>query len=91
MKKKVLFVINTLGLAGAETALLTLLSRFPKEAYRIDLFVLMAQGELRDRIPEGVRLLNPTFSTEMIHSAQGRRDMKKRILSSAARGVVSPL
>lgn len=86
MKKKVLFVINTLGLAGAETALLNLMSRFPKEGYRIDLFVLMAQGELKNRIPEHVNLLNPSFSTEMIHSKEGRRDMKARIVTSSLRG-----
>ncbi len=86
MKKKILFVINTLGLAGAETALLNLLSRFPKEGYRIDLFVLMAQGELKNRIPAHVHLLNPSFSTEMIHSKEGRRDMKTRIVMSSLRG-----
>ena len=31
--KKVLFVINTLGGAGAEKALVELLKRFPREEY----------------------------------------------------------
>lgn len=42
--KKVLFVINTLGGAGAEKALVELLKRFPREEYQIDLYVLLGQG-----------------------------------------------
>ena len=34
-KKKVLFVINTLGCAGAEKALLELLKEFSKEEYQV--------------------------------------------------------
>ena len=33
MKKKILFVINTLGRAGAETALITLLKKLPENEY----------------------------------------------------------
>ena len=39
--KKVLFVINTLGGAGAEKALLELLKRFSPEQYQTDLYVLL--------------------------------------------------
>ena len=53
MKKKILFVINTLGGAGAEMALLELLEKLEKEnektkdvQYEISLYVLMGQGEL---------------------------------------------
>lgn len=46
--KKVLFVINTLGGAGAEKALLELLKRFPENEYEVLLYVLLAQGELTD-------------------------------------------
>ena len=49
--KKVLFVINTLGGAGAEKALLELLKRFPKEQYEISLYVLLDQGELILQVP----------------------------------------
>lgn len=51
MKKKILFVINTLGGAGAEMALLELLEKLEKEnektkdvQYEISLYVLMGQG-----------------------------------------------
>ena len=44
--KKVLFVINTLGGAGAEKALLELLKKFTPDQYETSLYVLMDQGEL---------------------------------------------
>lgn len=44
-KKKVLFVINTLGRAGAEVALLSLFSALDPNKYDISLYVIMAQGE----------------------------------------------
>ena len=80
MKKRTLFVINTLSTAGAEVALLNLLKRFPKDRFSIDLFVLLAQGELVGRIPEGVRLINPTFEATSVLEEDGRRTMKKRAL-----------
>ena len=52
--KKVLFVINTLGGAGAEKALLELLKRFSPEQYQTDLYVLLEQGELISQVPEYV-------------------------------------
>ena len=44
--KKILFVINTLGRAGAETALLELLNHLDTEKYEISLYVLLGQGEM---------------------------------------------
>ena len=51
--KKVLFVINTLGGAGAEKALLELLKRFPENEYEVSLYVLLAQGELIHQVGTG--------------------------------------
>lgn len=42
-KQKILFVINTLGRAGAESALLSLLSVLDPSQYDISLYVIMAQ------------------------------------------------
>ena len=47
--KKILFVINTLGGAGAENALLTLINKIP-DNYEISLYVLTGQGELIHRV-----------------------------------------
>ncbi len=78
MNKRILFVMNTLGHAGAETALLELLGRL-KESYEIDLYVLMGQGELVAKLPPGVRLLNRSFSDCSVLSAKGRLRMAGRV------------
>ena len=89
MSKSILFVINTLSRAGAETALLELLNRFKGEEFQVDLFVLMGQGELADRIPGHVRLLNKELSVESVLSKKGRLVMAGTVLRSmAARGTV---
>lgn len=54
--KKVLFVINTLGGAGAEKALLELLKRFTPDRYEVDLYVLLEQGELVSQVPGYVNM-----------------------------------
>lgn len=74
MGKKVLFVINTMGMAGAEVALLELFDRLGQEC-EIDLYVLMGQGELVNRLPEKVHLLNRHFSAGSVLSARGRLRM----------------
>ena len=79
MKKKILFVINTLSRAGAETALLELLAQLAAERgedgqprYELSLFVLMNQGELVQQIPEGVRLVNPRYAPVSVLEPKGR-------------------
>ncbi len=82
MKKSVLFVINTLGRAGAETAMLELLRQFPKERYAVSLYVMLGQGELAAELPEHVRLLNQRFLQTSVLSAQGRRYMMRTVRKS---------
>ena len=77
--KKVLFVINTLGGAGAEKALVELLKRFPREEYQIDLYVLLGQGELISQVPEYVKILNKDYSAESVLSKEGKRQLNKRV------------
>ncbi len=79
--KKVLFVINTLGLAGAERALIALLETMPKEEYEISLYVLLNQGELRNEIPEHVKLMNGSLDETPIHSPEGLKKVKKTAVS----------
>lgn len=85
MSKRILFVINTLGMAGAEMALLELLDRFDSPEYRVDLYVLMGQGELASRLPGHVRLLNKRYSLESVLSARGRRVMVGRVFQAMLR------
>lgn len=85
MKKKILFVINTMGRAGAEVALLELLKAMDKEKYEISLFVLLGQGELIDRVPEGVRVLNENYQAVSVLSSEGKAGMIKTTLRSLFR------
>ena len=48
--KKILFVMNTMGRAGAERALIALLKTLPREEYDISLLVLLNRGEIFDEI-----------------------------------------
>ena len=80
--KKVLFVINTMGGAGAETALLELLHRLKQEEYELSLYVLTGQGELINRVPSHVRILNPHFTSSSVLSGEGRQALRKAVLSA---------
>ena len=48
-KKKILFVINTLGRAGAEVALLSLFSAIDPNQYELSLYVMMGVHGFFDR------------------------------------------
>lgn len=81
MSKRILFVMNTLGRAGAETALMELLGRL-ETSCEIDLYVLMGQGELVSKLPPGVRLLNKSFSDCSVFSAKGRLRMAGMVIKA---------
>ena len=68
MRKKILFVINTLGGAGAETAMMELLRSLPPQQYEVSLFVLMNQGEMVHQLPDHVTLLNKDFCDDSVLS-----------------------
>ena len=80
MRKKILFVINTLGRAGAETALITLLKKLPENEYDISLYVLCGQGELVRELPTYVHLLNRHFCGESVLSKKGKFLLFKTVL-----------
>lgn len=85
MKKKLLFVINTLSRAGAETALLGLLRRLDSHKYEVFLYVLTGQGEMIGELPDHVRLLNSTFSEQSVLTGRGRWVLMKTVLKSFVR------
>lgn len=78
--KKALFVINTLGHAGAETALLEVLRNMDPEEYEVDLYVLMNQGELVHELPQHVKLLNNKYNSCSVLSREGKRALRGRVL-----------
>lgn len=83
--KEILFVINTLGGAGAETALMELLRNIPPEEYHISLFVLMNQGEMVHQLPAHVELLNSDFSDASVLSREGKHILNRFILRTMFR------
>lgn len=85
MKKKLLFVINTLSQAGAENALLGFLRKLDSRENEVFLYVLTGQGEMVGRMPGHVRLLNPSFSEQSVLTAKGRRVLMKTVLRSFVR------
>lgn len=78
-RKSVLFVINTMGRAGAETALVELLRRIDKEKYDVSLYVLTGQGEMMDQIPDGVKLINRNIDTNSVHDSLGRKHLARKV------------
>lgn len=56
-KKRLLFIMESLGIGGAEKSLLTLLSVLDYEEYDVDLFLFRHNGELMTFLPENVHLL----------------------------------
>lgn len=77
--KKVLFVINTLGRAGAETALMELLRRMDPNEYEVSLYVLLGQGEMIDAVPKHVKILNSSYDPTPVLSKDGKRNLKRTV------------
>ncbi len=80
--KKILFVINTMGQAGAEIALLEFLKKIDESEYEIFLYVLMGQGEMSDKLPSYVRVLNPSLSNLSVLTGEGRKRMMYTVLQA---------
>lgn len=78
--KRMLVVINTLGRAGAETALIELLRNLNPAQYDISLYVLLNQGELVRELPPYVCLLNRNYSDISVLSRAGQRQLVKQVL-----------
>lgn len=85
MKKKILFVINTMGRAGAEKCLMSMLKYMDKERYDISLFSIINRGELFDSVPEGVRILNEDPCTESVLDKKAKRELGKIIFKEGFR------
>ncbi|MBP5529159.1 MAG: glycosyltransferase [Lachnospiraceae bacterium] len=77
--KKILFVINTLGRGGAENALIQLIKKIDKNEYDISLFVVLGQGELIEKIPSYVHILNEGYDSSSVLSKEGKKNLKKNI------------
>lgn len=65
MKKKVLFVMESLSIGGAEKSLITLLSNLDYSKYDIDLFLFYQKGEFLELLPKEVNLIEVPDTFEM--------------------------
>lgn len=80
--KNLLFVTNTLGVGGAERALLELLDALDGKEYAVDLYVLLGRGEFVRRVPKYVRLLNRKMNSGSVQDSAGRRRMSCSVIAS---------
>lgn len=83
--KNILFVINSMGRAGAEIAMLELLRRMDPAACRISLYVLINQGEMVNELPPYVRLLNENYCDSSVFTPAGRLLLVKHTLQKMFR------
>ena len=80
--KKILFVINTLGRAGAETALMELMRNIDKTKNELHLFVLLGQGEMIRHVPKDVKLLNEEYDACSVLSREGKKHLKRHVMKT---------
>lgn len=85
MKKKIIFVINTMGRAGAEKCLISMLKCMDKEKYDISLFSVINKGEMFDYVPEGIRILNNNPCCESVLDKKAKSELAKSILKNGFR------
>lgn len=78
--KKILFAINTLGVGGAEKALIALLNRLEKEDVEIDLVVILSQGNLVADIPGKVNIINKKIDSINISGKGAKLCLVKNVL-----------
>ena len=91
MKKKILFVIDSLHCAGAEKSLTTLLSLLDYSKYDVDLQLFGYGGALEELVPKEVNILKPMeyikFSSLSTKNAviKSLKNMNFKMLSSRLR------
>lgn len=79
--KKILFVINTLGQGGAENALIELMRSLESLIdCEMHLYVMLGQGELVDRLPKSVKLLNKKYDSRDVLSKKGKQALYRHTL-----------
>ncbi|AXI10773.1 glycosyl transferase [Oceanobacillus zhaokaii] len=80
MKKSILFVIDSLDIAGAEKSLVTLLSMLDYSRYSVDLQLFAYGHALEELVPEEVKILEP-----LKYTVFSKRDLKESIKHALAK------
>ena len=91
-KKKLLFIIISLHIGGAERSLLNLLTLLPPEKYDIDLLLFRREGDFLDQIPPHVRLLEPPEDVERLYGSvkKSGRYMPVKVWGTALGKLMEP-
>lgn len=82
-KKQILFVMNTLGRAGAERALVELMRILDPNCYEVFLYVLVPRGEMFSQVPAHVRILNKKTDDRSVLSVGGKLAVAGRLGKAA--------
>lgn len=83
MKKKVLFVINTMGRGGAERCLINLFHNLDPDEVDISLYSIIPYGELFDKVPDYVKILNKNYQVESVMTREARFHIFLEVLKAA--------
>ena len=89
-KKKVLFVIESLTLAGSEKSLIALLTNLDSNLYEIDLQLFRFGGELQKFIPSYINVL-PELSYITYSSKSWRFNIKEALLNRKFSSLISKM
>lgn len=60
MKKKILFIMSSLGNGGAERSLVNLLNEIPYDKYEVDLLLFKQSGMFLSQVPKDVNIIEKT-------------------------------
>ncbi|MDU4892493.1 MAG: glycosyltransferase [Clostridium sp.] len=65
MKKRLLFVMESLGIGGAEKSLVTILAQLDYSKYEVDLFLFQQMGEFSKLVPKEVNIIQVPIRFKM--------------------------
>ena len=80
MKQKMLIVINTLGRAGAEKALVSLMKILDTDRFEVDFLAMVDRGDLYPDLPYYVNVLNKTPVVGTVTDAAGLAALSTQII-----------
>ncbi len=84
-KKRLLFVIDSLNVGGAEKSLVTLLNLLDYSRYEVDLQLFAYGGTFEQFLPEEVHVLPPLSYTNFLASSIRKQILKPRMLAAKMR------
>ena len=87
MKKRILFVYDSMMTGGTSTALLSLINTIDRDKYDISLLLYTNTGALLDEIPDFVHLLKPAYKESRLLSS-GRRKIIRTLFNGSLFGAI---